>query len=36
MLVSKFSEIRIKPEGNPVVTITDDKQVNDNTEFYRS
>lgn len=36
MLVNKFSELRIKPEGNPTVTITDEKQVNDKTKFYQS
>lgn len=36
MLVGKFTELRIKPDDNPVVTITDENQVNDKTEFYRS
>jgi hypothetical protein len=33
MLANKFSEIRIKPTGDVVVKITDDKQVNSNTVF---
>lgn len=33
MLVNKFSELRIKPIGEHVVTITDNDQVNKDTKF---
>ena len=33
MLVSKFSELRIKPTLDAIVEITNDDQVNDKTEF---
>ena len=33
VLVKRFSEMRIKPKENSVITITDDEQVNENTEF---
>jgi len=36
MLVDKFAEIRIKPNGDPTVKITDDKQVNGKTEYFKS
>lgn len=36
MLIQKFSEIKIKPEENAVVTITDDNQINKDTIFFKS
>lgn len=33
MLTSNFSEVRVKPEGDCEVKITDDAQVNENTKF---
>ena len=33
MLVRKVDEVRIHPVGNPEITITDDGQVNSDTEF---
>jgi hypothetical protein len=33
MLVRDFEELKIKPIGNPLVTITDEQQVNENTVF---
>ena len=35
-LVDEFSEIKIKPVGNPVVEIANEGQVNESTEYYRS
>jgi hypothetical protein len=36
MLVDKFTEIKIKPTEDAVVTITDEKQVGCATKFYKS
>jgi hypothetical protein len=33
MLVDKFDEIKVKPKSKAVVTITEDSQVNEKTEF---
>ena len=36
MLINKFDEIKVKPQDDSIVKITDDKQVNNETRFYKS